>query len=126
MDLHCSKFNKRNDKQHHINKLNTILDKTDSNICTCYASRGLQGGKRSFSVAVDLTNDSPVTNSLTAASSAQSTVSKKSKTSFQTTITNRYTSSIGTARSDLGYFRYVLKWKIELKFIEQKYGFYEI
>ncbi len=65
MDLHCHKFNKMNDKQHCINKLNTVLDKTDSNIGTRYASRGLQGGERSFSVAVDLTDDSPVTNSLT-------------------------------------------------------------
>ena len=98
-DLHRHKFNKTNDKRHSINKLNTSLDKTDSNIVTRYASQSMQGGKRSLQDAVDLTEDSPFTNSITTASSARSTVSKKCKATFQTTITNRFTSSTSTARS---------------------------
>jgi hypothetical protein len=99
LDLHRRKFNKTNDKQHSINKLNTSLDKTDSNIGTRYASQSMQGVKRSLQDAVDLTEDSPFTNSITTASSARSTVSKKCKATFQTTITNRFTSSTSTARS---------------------------
>ena len=59
----------------------------------------MQGVKRSLQDAVDLTEDSPFTNSITTASSARSTVSKKCKATFQTTITNRFTSSTSTARS---------------------------
>ena len=48
LDLHCSNFRKTVKKQHCINKLNTSLEKTDSNIGTSYAAQSKVRGKRFF------------------------------------------------------------------------------
>ena len=97
LDLHRSKFSKTVEKQHRMKKLNTSLNNTDSNIGTSYAAQSKVRGKRYLQDTINLMAESPITNSITTASSARSTVSKKAKATFQTTITNRLTSFNTTA-----------------------------
>ena len=97
-DMSCLDIPNIDEKQHGINKLNTSLDKTDSNIGTHHAAQSTWQRKHSLQDTVNLTADSPITNSITTASSAWSTVSQKAKATFQT-ITNHFTCSATTACS---------------------------
>jgi hypothetical protein len=83
LDLRCHNFNMTDKKQHCIIKFNTSLDKTDSKVSTRYAAQSMWWGKCSLRDTVNLMGVSPITNSISTASSAWSTVSKKATATFQ-------------------------------------------
>lgn len=96
LDLYRCKFNKTDEKQHCINKLNTSLNKTDSSIGMNYSAQSSCEGKHSLQDTIDLMMDSPFTESTTTASPTCTTASTKAKATIQATITNFFMLSTTT------------------------------
>ena len=96
LNFYRSKYDSKAFKAHSIAKMHSSLDTTDNHTLTSLLKRGL---KRTADTAIDLTVHSPITNSVTTATSSRSTSNKKQRETFQTTLSNQFYNYPGSRSS---------------------------
>jgi hypothetical protein len=87
INFYRSKYDSRAFRAHSIAKMHSSLDTTDNRTLSSLLK---QGQKRTADTAIDLTVHSPITNSVTTASSSRLSGNKKPKETFQTTLSSQF------------------------------------